>query len=530
MTAPCLPASAELDKTEQIVEEARERWHIPSCPIFWFRGTPSDWYPEQPITQDPLAEDFGSLNIICGHVFTDGKWRHSDQGSPSPPLWLRRGLGPGQQWHSQHAGRQTRYSAWKNFIRGQGGTPRSGRRPPAVRESYTASSHLVRLHVCDQRVCQGKTEETPVPRGPLEGLLEFLRCHLPASLGSHSLEESRQTSWRRWAHYVTQCPSNLWQAGKDGRLGKPQAFHFDASAFWSLEGSGRRQESHVSQGVKLGFIGHAYDQNERLREGKDKWQEGVKSNFRTSRIVLVKYMSSVCALTEDIYKHLKFDKRHPVLASIQCHSNTTISPAMLNSTLTVHIHSNTTISAAILAPPLPARLLQYANVNSLASSLGRKFFRSRSRRIWCRTESMPQVLPNGGRGRRRESRRNHQHESRRKTTSDGLPMAGIRRTDLRVRLVCGVSLFVIFIRRPSFVAQACGSEHKTRFVIIVHHRFIWRPLLFFDRCWCVGGSSITILPLLVHIFRTSATLENPCSVCAGKHVTVSRYCRFCTSF
>ena len=36
----------------------------------------------------------------------------------------------------------------------------------------------------------------------------------------------------------------------------------------------RRQESHVSEGVELGFIGHAYDQNERLREGKDTWQEG----------------------------------------------------------------------------------------------------------------------------------------------------------------------------------------------------------------------------------------------------------------
>ena len=36
----------------------------------------------------------------------------------------------------------------------------------------------------------------------------------------------------------------------------------------------RRQESSVSEGVELGFIGHAYDQNERLREGKDTWQEG----------------------------------------------------------------------------------------------------------------------------------------------------------------------------------------------------------------------------------------------------------------
>ena len=65
------------------------------------------------------------------------------------------------------------------------------------------------------------------------------------------------------------------RGGKSGRLGKPQAFHFDASAFGSLGGRGwRRQESHASEGVGLGFIGHAYDQNERLREGKKKWQEG----------------------------------------------------------------------------------------------------------------------------------------------------------------------------------------------------------------------------------------------------------------
>ena len=36
----------------------------------------------------------------------------------------------------------------------------------------------------------------------------------------------------------------------------------------------RRQESHVSEGVELGFIGHTSDQNERLRVGKDTWQEG----------------------------------------------------------------------------------------------------------------------------------------------------------------------------------------------------------------------------------------------------------------
>ena len=73
-------------------------------------------------------------------------------------------------------------------------------------------------------------------------------------------------------------------------------------------------------------------------------------------------------------------------STIFCHSNTTISLAMLNSTLTFQNHSNTTMSLAILAPTLPARLLQYPNVNSLASSPGRNNFRSRSQRIWCRTQ------------------------------------------------------------------------------------------------------------------------------------------------
>ena len=92
---------------------------------------------------------------------------------------------------------------------------------------------------------------------------------------------------------------------------------------------------------------------------------GVKSNFRASCIVSVTYMSSVCALTEVIYKNVSFDKQHPLLASIQCHSNTTTSLAMLNIALTLQFHSNTTI-------------LQYPNVNSLDSSLGRNNFRSRS--------------------------------------------------------------------------------------------------------------------------------------------------------
>ena len=68
---PCTPTSFELDKTDQIVDEARMRAF--SCPIFWFRGLPpSSWYPELPFAEQPFAEDFGSLDIAGGHVFTDG--------------------------------------------------------------------------------------------------------------------------------------------------------------------------------------------------------------------------------------------------------------------------------------------------------------------------------------------------------------------------------------------------------------------------------------------------------------------------
>ena len=62
---------SDLDRTERIIAEAREKAH--SCPIFWFRGLPPrGWYPELPVADDPFVEDFGSLDIKGGHVFTDG--------------------------------------------------------------------------------------------------------------------------------------------------------------------------------------------------------------------------------------------------------------------------------------------------------------------------------------------------------------------------------------------------------------------------------------------------------------------------
>ena len=75
---------------------------------------------------------------------------------------------------------------------------------------------------------------------------------------------------------------------------------------------------------------------------------------------------------------------------------------------------------------------------------------------------------------------------------------------------CGVSLSVILVCHPHLTiflrctavwAQACGLDHETSFVTFLHHRFIWRPCLSFDPCWSVGGSSITILPLLVLSIR-----------------------------
>ena len=48
---------------------------------------------------------------------------------------------------------------------------------------------------------------------------------------------------------------------------------------------------------------------------------------------------------------------------------------------------------------------------------------------------------------------------------------------------------------------------------IVHLWFIRRPQLFFSRCLCWWSDL--------------RNCDKSCSVCAGKHVTVSRYCRFC---
>ena len=51
-------------------------------------------------------------------------------------------------------------------------------------------------------------------------------------------------------------------------------------------------------------------------------------------------------------------------------------------------------------------------------------------------------------------------------------------------------------------AQACGLEHKTSFVIHRASSVQSASSIVFHFCWCVGGSSITILPLLVQFNRT----------------------------
>ena len=69
----------------------------------------------------------------------------------------------------------------------------------------------------------------------------------------------------------------------------------------------------------------------------------------------------------------------------------------------------------------------------------------------------------------------------------------------------GVKVWCIFVCHPHLTiilcltavwAQACGSEHKTSFVIIVHLWFSWRLHLFVV---VVGGSSNTILLFLALI-------------------------------
>ena len=94
---PCVPNSFDLDTTDRIVEEAREKAH--TCPIFWFRGLPpSDWYPELPVADEPFVENFGSLDIVGGHIFTDGSGGAETKDPPPQTLRLWRYMDPLRRW------------------------------------------------------------------------------------------------------------------------------------------------------------------------------------------------------------------------------------------------------------------------------------------------------------------------------------------------------------------------------------------------------------------------------------------------
>ena len=189
-----------------------------------------------------------------------------------------------------------------------------------------------------------------------------------------------------------------WMFSLPGRMGKPAHWEYHGRFILVLQPLGRWEEEGGDKNPMFLKVCGAWFHRTRLRskrepEGRERHMaRGVSKIHGIPYRLCEEHVISLCA-SEDINKNVNLDKQHPLLASILCHSNTTISLAVLNPALT--FHSNTTISLNILAPTLPARLLQYPNVNSLGPSPGRNSFRSRSRRIWCRTQSVPQVSTNG---------------------------------------------------------------------------------------------------------------------------------------
>ena len=90
--------------------------------------------------------------------------------------------------------------------------------------------------------------------------------------------------------------------------------------------------------------------------------------------------------------------------------------------------------------------------------------------------------------------------------------------------VCHPHLTSIFFV-TAFWAQVCGLEPETPLSLSC----IFGPqvsTIVVCFCWCTGGSSITILPLLVQMLLTLAT-DSFGFECVGEPATVSRYCRFC---
>ena len=74
-------------------------------------------------------------------------------------------------------------------------------------------------------------------------------------------------------------------------------------------------------------------------------------------------------------------------------------------------------------------------------------------------------------------------------------------------LICHSHLTSIIICRTAVWAQACGSEHRTSFVIIVHLWSIRCAQSFVVAVGVSGGNGITILLFLVRIFWTFATVK-----------------------
>ena len=112
---------------------------------------------------DPFVEDFGSLDIMGGHVFTDG----SGGAETKDPRHHRCGFGVAWIISNggllQHAGRKSWHTAWQDSISGKSRAPRSSGSPSVVQEGHAASLHLDRLCVCRQRLCQRETEKNTCP-------------------------------------------------------------------------------------------------------------------------------------------------------------------------------------------------------------------------------------------------------------------------------------------------------------------------------------------------------------------------------
>ena len=83
-------------------------------PVLFFRGLPPrGWYPELPVADDPFVEDFGSLDTMGGHVFTDGSG-----GAETKDPRLRR-CGYGVAWIFSDGGLRNTLGGRAGFLHGK---------------------------------------------------------------------------------------------------------------------------------------------------------------------------------------------------------------------------------------------------------------------------------------------------------------------------------------------------------------------------------------------------------------------------